>query len=402
MKVCIFAFSLPIHFMGGMETHTQDLASDLAKQNIKIVILTARHPKNVLHETINENLEVYYDEIYSPTDKKLQESLANKFLELDAKYDFDLIHSQSSAAAALIYMGYKKKPIIATLHGHWREGVKPRFLRGNLRGILSGFKFLFNQLINSARIYKFEIGLSGIIDISDKQMTQRCRNKKLKDRTYLVYNGIDTNKFYIYSQTKVENIKRELGLVNKKILIYAGRITKVKGIHKIIQIMPEIIKKDPEVVLLILGKGFYEEELKNLVVKMQISSNVKFMGYIPHDNLVDYLNISDIFLFPSMEAEGLPLSCIEAISCGKPVIAINIGGTPSIVKNNYNGFLIPFGKHKKFLEKIVYLLNNPEIRLKFSQNSRELALLNFISTTQINNTINVYNQVLKKFKSKTN
>jgi len=102
--------------------------------------------------------------------------------------------------------------------------------------------------------------------------------------------------------------------------------------------------------------------------------------------LIEIYNSADLFIFPT-KYEMLGLALTEALSMGLPVIARDVGGIKEIVKNNYNGYLMPYNSDiNEWAEKIIFLIKNPHILKKFSYNSRKLAEDNF-SMEKFSNTI---------------
>lgn len=147
---------------------------------------------------------------------------------------------------------------------------------------------------------------------------------------------IDTGRFKPNKKGKC--VKRMLGLAGKKIIASVGRVVKEKNYDFIMDTAEKT--RDRDAVFLIVGKGPYLSGLKEKAAKLGLEKRIVFAGFVPDSHLVDYYNAADCFLFPSrFETQGL--AALEALSCGKPVCAMD--GTPmsELVKNGKNGYLIP-------------------------------------------------------------
>jgi phosphatidylinositol alpha-1,6-mannosyltransferase len=155
--------------------------------------------------------------------------------------------------------------------------------------------------------------------------------------------GIDTDHF---SPQDASELRRELGLTNKKVIVSVGRLVHRKGQDVLIEAMPAIIKEVPEAHLLMIGEGPYRGYLENRVKVLGIQERVTFIGRIQYAELPRYICVGDIFVMPSrsrlagLEVEGLGIVYLEASACGLPVIAGNSGGAPDAVLEGKTGLVV--------------------------------------------------------------
>jgi Glycosyltransferase len=153
------------------------------------------------------------------------------------------------------------------------------------------------------------------------------------EKIHLVTNGFD-DKFDIQNKAEVRN---ELGLDgNKKILIYIGRLIKGKGIEYLLQALKNV-EDNKLVQLVIVGDGGYRRELERKTAELHLQDKVSFRGEQKHDVVHRWLGASDIFCLPSL-SEGCPTVVIEALACGRAVIASEVGEIPRLI-NDDNGIL---------------------------------------------------------------
>ena len=129
--------------------------------------------------------------------------------------------------------------------------------------------------------------------------------------------------------------------------------------------LPENVK------FLIIGTGYEEEMLKNRVSKLGLENRVHFLGFVKHENMPQYLHISDIFIRPSL-SEGFGNSYIEAMAAGIPVIATPVGGILDFLKDNENGLLCEVRNPKNIAWKVEMLLNDNVLKNKIVKNALEM------------------------------
>lgn len=177
----------------------------------------------------------------------------------------------------------------------------------------------------------------------------------------VIYNSID---LVDYNQT-LSNHFNEFG--NPKI-ITVGRLVRLKRIDKIIKAIREIKENYPDIKLLVVGDGPEKAHLEKISKELRTEENVKFLGNRHHDDVIELIRESDIFVLNSVY-EGLPHVVIEAMACRTPVIATNIKGTDEVVKDSETGLQIGVNNKDELKEKIILLLKDKELRSKLIENA---------------------------------
>ena len=155
--------------------------------------------------------------------------------------------------------------------------------------------------------------------------------------------GIDTDHF---SPQDAVELRAELGLAQKKVIVSVGRLVHRKGQDVLIEAMPAIMKEIPDAHILMIGEGPYRSYLQNRAKALGIQERVTFIGRIQYADLPRYICVGDIFVMPSrsrlagLEVEGLGIVYLEASACGLPVIAGNSGGAPDAVLEGETGLVV--------------------------------------------------------------
>lgn len=175
-------------------------------------------------------------------------------------------------------------------------------------------------------------------------------------------------------------------------LLFLGNINEEKGIFWLIDFLKENthFKKD-EIILEIGGIGD-TDKLKSKIEAVSDNENIHYLGWLDQEAKTKYLSECTIFILPS-KTEALPISILEAMSFGKPIIATNVGGIPSIVKESHNGWLFDFQNHHQ-LQNIIdnIFLDREKIKL-FGINSKQMA--SQYSTSNIKNKLmKIYNSLI--------
>lgn len=177
-------------------------------------------------------------------------------------------------------------------------------------------------------------------------------------------------------------------------ICYIGRPCYQKNIQFLIEVARSVINEIPCTRFYLLGVGYYSpdlEEIQSLINKYSLGSYIELVDWLPQDEIFDYVQKSDIYISTS-RYEGLPLSVIEAMSLGAPIIASNVLGNVDCVFDGDNGYLLPF-EVKLFVEKIVLLYNDDELRKRMGARSRELFLEHFCIDSQIDKLKQIYEKI---------
>ena len=179
---------------------------------------------------------------------------------------------------------------------------------------------------------------------------------ELKNKVQLLPPAIDGAIFF--PKPKPVYLIKRYGLESKKVILTICRLDKsegYKGYDKVIEALPKIIKKIPNLVYLIGGKGNDAPRIKRLIKGRGLDDYVKLIGLIPEKELVDHYNLCDIFVMPS-KGEGFGIVFLEAVACGKPVICGNKDGSVDAVLNGKLGILVDPDNIDQIADAIINVL----------------------------------------------
>lgn len=168
------------------------------------------------------------------------------------------------------------------------------------------------------------------------------------------------------------NLKDKLNIRNSPMVMSLRNLEPLYDIGTLINAIPMVLAEIPETKFVIAGKGSEEDTLKRFTISLGISGSVKFIGYIPNEDLPQYLAAADVYASTALSDAGIAASTAEAMACGVPVVITDSGENRNWIKNGESGFIVPVQNTKALAEKIIHLLKNPGLRAEFGKAAREI------------------------------
>lgn len=279
-------------------------------------------------------------------DKSFDTGAVSSLLEIFKREKPQIVHTHASLSARLAAKIAGAK-IINTKHciDSRKTGVK-KLASGCLNNLLS----------------------DRIVAVSSAVKKNLIDNGFNEDKISVIYGGISPVKEL--SSEEKSSIRRKWGITDENTVVgIVARLAEVKG-HKHFIDAADIISRDnADVKFLITGIGPKEQELKELVSQRELEDRVIFTGFA--DKVSEIFNIIDINVISSL-SEALCLSLIEGMCVGKPCVGTNTGGIPEVIKDGYNGYLVPVADPLLMAEAINKLVQNPELRNSMGEKGKEL------------------------------
>ncbi|MFJ4470600.1 glycosyltransferase family 4 protein [Streptomyces sp. NPDC089424] len=186
--------------------------------------------------------------------------------------------------------------------------------------------------------------------------------------------GVDEKTFHPGSGG--DRVRARLGLTDRPVVVCVSRLVPRKGQDTLILAMPRILAKQPEAVLLIVGGGPYEGELRKLARETRVEDSVVFTGSVPWSELPAHYGAGDVFAMPcrtrrgGLDVEGLGIVYLEASATGLPVVAGDSGGAPDAVLDGETGWVVRGGSVEDCADRIVTLLGDAELRRRMGERGR--------------------------------
>jgi len=265
---------------------------------------------------------------------------------------------------------------------------KPKILTYHNSMIATGDPYLVYQLLSAAQ-------RCNELVVASKFMAREVK-EKIGINAKVVYLGVDHKTFKPISITKARRI---VGLpLDKKIVFWLQRISPEKDLKTLIDAIPEVAREIPDVLFIIKGRKSGDDKYYNYILqycRKRLSAYFKNVQlsfkYVNHTKLPYYYNSSDIFVLTS-RLEGFGLALVEAMSCGKPVVATNAASVPEIVGDA--GILFEPGNSKDLSKKLIELLINEDSKAAYGIKARKRVIENFNWSKSAEQYCNIYSQYL--------
>jgi glycosyltransferase involved in cell wall biosynthesis len=176
----------------------------------------------------------------------------------------------------------------------------------------------------------------------------------------------------------------------ERIVLSANRLTPDKGTHVLIDAIPSVIRSDPGARVLICGEGTSRPDLERQVRDAGLEDVVTFAGFRP--DLDDWMPNADLLALPSFN-EGLPNVVLEACAAGVPCVATAVFGTPEVLHDGLNGYLVPAGEPTALADRISCLLADAELRRRMGAAGRELVREQFTFAAQARRYVELFDEI---------
>jgi phosphatidylinositol alpha-1,6-mannosyltransferase len=348
---------------GGIETFVHGLIERLPKGSV--IVYTSAQPKTADFDAEwlrDYGVEVIRDrsKILLPTPRVI--NICQRIIKERkiTRVAFGAAAPLGIMARAMRRAGAQK--IVALTHGHevWWAKVPP-------------FSF-------AIRYMSKEIDALTYLGSYTKDEISKALNKSDKSKLVQIAPGIDVDHFV---PTDSSELRAELGLTDKSVIISVGRLVHRKGQDKLISALPQIRAAIPSVHLVLVGVGPHQNHLEKLAAKLEVADCITFIGRINYVDLPKYICVGDVFAMPSrsrffgLEVEGLGIVYLEASSCGLPVVGGKSGGAPDAVLVGETGVVVDGTNTFEIAEACIELLNNPELCALMGANGRAWIIENW-------------------------
>ncbi len=345
MKVLIIVYVFPPKWIGGTELATYSIADALA-QDHQVHVATSLDDgvkqsdsknKFQVHRIRYPKIRFIWDIIFSL-----------KVLKLAYGLKPDIVHAQG------IGMGFTAMIIKKLL---------------NINYVLWGRG---SEVFTKSRFKKFGTKIELRNACAVISLTKRMEKTLLEiyniKNSHVLPNGIDLSQVDSSKNNKVT--RQQLKIPEKvPIITFVGNLRPVKGVKYLVEAI-SIVLENNNSILLVIGDGPEMENLKSLTNQLKIQENVIFAGRISKEEIMSYLQISNLFVLPSL-SEGFPNVILEAMAAGLPIVTTNFEGSWEIVKDGENGFIVSVKNSHALARGITKILDNPDIKQAMSRKNRE-------------------------------
>jgi len=356
---------------GGAQTHIWQLSKYFIGKGFKIGVMS--YPGGWLEKEVRKwGVKFYPNYFFSNSINPVQDFKAVKEIKKAVK-DFkpDLVSCHSTKAGFLGRLAIRNKiPTIFTAHG-WAFTEGAPFFRRQMTVLIEKIAGKFCSKIICVSKFDKELALKYKIASPNKLV--------------VIHNGVEVE--------KAKNQKSEVKSLEKKIrIVFVGRLAQQKDplllLRAFYSLSPELKNKAE---ISVIGEGSKRKELEKFIKESKLEGKVKLLGGMPRDKVFEVLKKSDIFALIS-NWEGFPITILEAMNCGLPVIASDVGGIKEAVDENC-GILVKRGDKEGIKKALEQLIRDPSLIRKMGEKAREKAEKRFSLDKMLRETERVYREI---------
>jgi glycosyltransferase involved in cell wall biosynthesis len=189
-------------------------------------------------------------------------------------------------------------------------------------------------------------------------------------RVGVVYNGVDTEAFSNHASERAA-VRREIGAgPGDWVMVQVARLDYLKDHATAVRTFERVLIGRPDAWLMLVGEGPEEEKIRQQVRDRRLGHRVRFLGL--RSDIPRLLAASDVFLLTSV-SEGIPVTLIEAMAAGLPVVSTRVGGVAEVVQDGETGLLAPAGDEEALAQKVLHLADRPDLCRQLGQRGRDRA-----------------------------
>jgi glycogen synthase len=352
--------------IGGLEVFTAKLLLALQERGHECAVITGQHCSDLPAQDHYGGIPIYrFPFLTALADRNVDRILAIRRQVASLKRAFapDLIHVNNVTPGVLFHLDTRNTylaPVVVTLHGDQNQlGVKRDTILGKV-------------LTSAAWVTGCSVW---VVEYLRRLMPG------VTSRSSLIYNGLD-----------VPSLPPTPLPLNPPRLLCLGRLSAEKGFDLALHALPAILKRFPQVCLVVAGEGPEQSSLKAQAARLGLTAAVDFLGWVAPEDVHTLINTATLLVVPSWR-EGFGLVALEAAHMARPVVATRVGGLPEVVVDGRTGLLVEQGDAKALADAVITLLTHPEVAVQMGQAARNRAIACF----SWDHCVDAYEKLYRKF-----
>jgi glycosyltransferase involved in cell wall biosynthesis len=374
-KVCFLADTYPPD-VGGLAISTERNARLLvqAGHEVHVCVPSTSLPPGEVQKTVENGVQVHR---LGPQ-KKMHDTLTDWFelvTGLGRELRFDLLHGFFAA-----YAGY-----LAAYAARYLGAWSVVSVRGNDLD-----RLIFDPARAPFILYALEH--ADAVTAVTRDLQRKVLALVNRQGVVHVPNSVDAELFH--PSTPHAALRDKLGLDQEGyVLGFVGEARAKKGLALLLKAFAKVATKVDAHLLLIGGLRPKDEEIYQLFRRRNPQLSLHLVPYVPQSELVDYYNLMDLVLMPSLR-DGLPNALLEAMACERTVVASDVGGLSDVIEDGRNGLLVPPRDKQALVEQILSALADADQRRVLGQAARATILRDYTPQHELNNNLRIYHQLL--------
>lgn len=315
-------------------------------------------------------------------------ALWRKFLEVHEERPFDVVEAPEHLAEAIFPALTRICPLVLRLHT-----PHSKFIREGYHNIDAGFDQRLVSILERTAMLEADLLSSPSVDLASYVAFDTGIDLST---IHIVRNPVDTSKFTPEGERAIVN-------EGKVTVFFAGRLEERKGVHFLVEAIPQVLAECPDLKFVIVGadtntgpgKTSVLAELNRKLVQSGSSSAVQFINHVPLAEMPAHYRSADVCVVPSLY-ENAPYTVLEALASGKPVIGTAAGGTPEYIADGETGLVVPAKDSKALALAIIDLAKNKEKREAMGLKARERAVNKFEKKVIAEEAVSTYKLAIAK------
>jgi len=392
LNVMMFSWEFPPRIIGGISPHVYFLSKSLAKNGVKVHVVTCDFPGSPAHEVI-DGVNVYRVDSYknpSPDfaswvylmNLNMQKEAAAIAAKLHEPIDVFHAHDWLVATTGIGLKHVFRKPLLVTMHS-------------TEIGRRDGLHAATEHMIHETEAWlTYE---AWRVICCSEYMVQHVKWAfgLPSDKLAMVPNGVNPHVYDAFDKEDLGSFRRKYALPNEKIVLYVGRLVYEKGIHVLINAVPKVLAK-VDAKFVIVGSGYMQEQLSIIVKSMGLEHKVLFTGFVDEENLMRLQKVSDVSIVPSL-FEPFGIVALEAMAAKSPVIVSDTGGLSEIVGHDVTGVKVYPNNTDSLAWGIIKVLTDSKYAQALRENAYRAILEKYDWNKIAQQTIRLYESVLGEY-----
>jgi glycosyltransferase involved in cell wall biosynthesis len=232
-----------------------------------------------------------------------------------------------------------------------------------------------------------------VVTVSQRLMRSAGLLAQARYEPEVVYMGCNIEELKFDEQGR-QRFRESLKIGHEaRVLIFLGNLIRAKGIFVLMDAFAQLFITHSSLHLIFVGDGEDRSGIEKRVSELSLNGRVHLVGRVPHADLRGWLSAGDVFVLPSYR-EGLPLAVLEAMACGRPVIATRVGGIPEAVEDGESGILVGMDDVEALAAAIALLVENDSARQSMGSKGRQIVEGKFTWERSARALREIYNKVL--------
>ena len=285
------------------------------------------------------------------------DTLEKRLEEVALNIKPDVLHAHSPALNAIAALRVGRRlgiPVVYEVRAFWEDAAVDH---GTSRE--GGLRYRLTRAMETYALKRVD----AVTTICEGLRADIAERGVPLEKMTVIPNAVNIEDFTL-GQTSEPALAQELGLEGKTLLGFIGSFYAYEGLPILLQALPIMLAKNPDVRLLLVGGGPQEKELKALAAELHIADKIVFTGRVPHDQVQRYYNLIDILVYPRLKMRltdlVTPLKPLEAMAQGRLVVASDVGGHRELISDGKTGMLFTAGSPDALASKVLTLLAAPQ------------------------------------------